>query len=123
MAKFEESLSYLAWHYLAQAVMTVYRENQANEADPTQCQFTSNSDAWLQYSAARAEVWQRTREVWCRLTRLGPEWFPYNEDATTRVYCRYRKRGEADLRCWEDEMVAAVDAAGPVGRQVALPAE
>jgi hypothetical protein len=100
--RLEKSLDYLHWSHVAGAVLDVFRANQRNDAAPGGTK--SSADEWAIHSGLRRAVWDRTRTAWCERTGLGWTAFPYSEDCVARLYFRFRKRNEEELRGFEREI-------------------
>lgn len=99
--RLEKSLTYLHWSYVAGAVMDVFRQNQGREAIGGE---KASADTWGLEDHLRLEVWARVRQFWSNRSGLPADKFPFTVDQTVRVYMRYRKRNEDELRAFELEI-------------------
>ena len=97
------SLGYLAWQYLAGAVMEVFRENQALE-DRDRKRTPANSEDWTVCDQMRQDLWVRARACWCARTGIRSQHFPYSRDAVVKIYLRYRKRSSLEVAAFEAEI-------------------
>ncbi len=101
-----KSLDYLHWRHLAGAVLDVFRENQKREGDG-EAERKASADEWSICDGPRREIHDRARAIWCCRTGKGANWWPYNEDATSRLYFRFRKRNKAEVEGFAREITLA----------------
>lgn len=92
-----QTLQYLDPLPFLQAVLLVYRENEAATGQ-------HGADTWAQNDRMRYQLWVRTARHWCRLTNEARCRFPYSVDAVVVVYTRYRKRHKDRLGEWERDL-------------------
>jgi hypothetical protein len=97
---------YLEWHYIAGAVMEVFRENQRlEEADKDAIK--ASADSWCICEPLRQDVYQRARRNWLARTKEPVTTWPYNVDYTALVYFKFRKRNPEELKAFEQEIQRA----------------
>jgi hypothetical protein len=99
--KLVPTLWYLRGEFLALAVLNVYRYNEKFQ---TISGFSPDDETWATNAAQRRDLLDRTRQEWCRIAGKDFTWFPYCEDAVARLYLRYQKRTDAELKKWEREL-------------------
>ncbi len=97
------SCDYLHWRHVAGAVMDVYRENEGREESGA-CPIKARADVWSVSSVHRRQIHDRARWYWQQRVKLGEEWWPYSEDCVARLYFRFRKRNQAELKGFEAEI-------------------
>lgn len=100
MGQFEKSMTYLDWRPFAAAVLEVYRQNEKNGSP----EYLASADVWATIDDLRQDIHDRTKQAWCRITGKDKTWFPYSVNAVSRLYFRFRKRNDAELMAFEQEI-------------------
>lgn len=107
----EKSLDYLAWHWIMQAVLDVFHQNQMREREG--CPIRAKSDCWCSNKRLRKDVHKRAMKFWCDLTGCDHTYFPYSVDGVARLYFKIRKRQVGEVEGFDAEVGEACQKSKP----------
>jgi hypothetical protein len=95
------TLDYANPRYGLAAVIAAHAENENGQVFDG---FAPDSDAWLNHSDMRADLFRRTRMAWCRITGRDFTRFPFSEDFVVRLYGRVMLASAARRKAWRLEV-------------------
>lgn len=101
-----DTLSYLAPHFAASAVLRVFQENAKYKPIAG---FSAEHDAWTTQSDLREDLFKRAKLQWCQLTKKDFTYFPYSIDYVAKLYSRLCQQEPQTVKRWSAELKEALD--------------
>jgi hypothetical protein len=89
------------WPYLASAVIVIVRENKRAVGNGVT---DADSDEWTRCTELRRLLTTRVRQRWAILAEKELHQFPWSEDAVCEWYMKCRKRSDAELDVYEQDL-------------------